>query len=293
MSFFRSPEGISNYHIFSRKSAIVYVEGGLKTLKLSQLLQNKFEVNSIDVKFWSSLFETFIPKSDVEFRAVGSKKTLLELAELIEEKQIEHVLVAMDRDYDNHLGKLVNGSGILYTYGYGWENDVWNPETIAIILDDLLPADGANKKYKANCYFAEFRKKLKDFFRVNVQISFFNERLVLNNNTAGLFDPVTLAIDEQRVADVLKNKDQAIRKTRLSPNQISFNVSRDVPCHIIGTFGKSVLGKIYFDSLKSKFTMNNEALDSLAISVFKRNLDLAKSGRLFYFYRKQFKNLKI
>ena len=45
--------------------------------------------------------------------------------------------VAMDRDHDLLNGKLFNIKGVVYTYGYSWENDVWQPEVIVDVFNTL------------------------------------------------------------------------------------------------------------------------------------------------------------
>jgi hypothetical protein len=52
---------------------------------------------------------------------------------------ISNVYVAMDRDMDNFKGELINCPGVFYTYGYSWENDVWNIDIIEEVFYTLCP----------------------------------------------------------------------------------------------------------------------------------------------------------
>jgi hypothetical protein len=60
----------------------------------------------------------------VACKSVGSKTTVKELALLVMTNQVPNVVIAMDRDYDNLRGAIIDWPTVLYTQGYSWESDV-------------------------------------------------------------------------------------------------------------------------------------------------------------------------
>jgi hypothetical protein len=125
VSFLRTARGLSNLHLFFRVDAVVFVEGGEHSYGFDEILEDRFNAYSPDIKFWGLMFDVYLPTKKCHYRAVGSKTTLHALAAQIRAGIIRHVIVCMDRDYDNLKGSLPVGAGILHTYGYSWENDVW------------------------------------------------------------------------------------------------------------------------------------------------------------------------
>jgi hypothetical protein len=79
------------------------------------------------------VFGLFAPDKRVYFKPLGSKTQLQPVAELLAAFGIRTALVCFDRDYD-HIRGLLTTPGVLYTYGYSWENDVWSPE----LIEDLF-----------------------------------------------------------------------------------------------------------------------------------------------------------
>jgi hypothetical protein len=139
MSFTRTPSGLSNQHLFVGVDAIVFVERGNRSFTYKEIESNNFTSESIDILFWQKIFEFFTPRVKYQFRAVGSKTTLTEIASNVISGKIKNVLVAMDRDYDTIKISLLPKKGIFYTHGYSWENDVWDINTIIEVFYAICP----------------------------------------------------------------------------------------------------------------------------------------------------------
>src|SRR5665213_77182 len=135
MSFQHSPAGLSNLHIFSRVDAIVFVEGG-ESRSIADVRSGKFDSISSDVAFWQRCFSELGPPIKLQFRAVGAKPTLLDLAREVAQG-VTGVYVAMDRDFDHLMGQAIRAPGVLYTFGYSWENDVWTEMVIEEVFYTL------------------------------------------------------------------------------------------------------------------------------------------------------------
>lgn len=136
--FRRTAAGISNQPLFLDVDIIVFVEGSGKTGKTfskAQAYAGKSNPHSIDVIFWQTVFSIFHPGPRLKFRPIGSKSTLISIGEDIVSGKAKNVYVAMDRDFQLK-GPFIQGKGIFYTYGYSWENDVWQPE----VLQDVITA---------------------------------------------------------------------------------------------------------------------------------------------------------
>lgn len=138
MSFTRTDSGISNLHIFLGVDCVVYVEGG-KSYNYEEVAAGGHSTESFDIQFWQSIFKIFKPSLRCTFRAIGSKLTLLLLAEKIRSGEISNIYVAMDRDFDNYKGSLINAKNVLYTFGYSWENDACQLVTIEEAFYMLCP----------------------------------------------------------------------------------------------------------------------------------------------------------
>ncbi|WBU53886.1 DUF4435 domain-containing protein [Paracoccus sp. SCSIO 75233] len=110
--FTRSKQGIENEHLFYNVDFVVYCEGK----------KVDGEGSSLDEVFWQRVFSE--NGLSVHCRSYGSKSEVMPLAEKIISEEISHVLVAMDRDYDDMRGISINHPKVFYTYGYSWESDV-------------------------------------------------------------------------------------------------------------------------------------------------------------------------
>lgn len=161
MIFRRTANGISNQHKFVNVDAIVFVEGG-ESYSKAEVYDGKFDI-SIDIQFWRGLFYIYGEGKRLQFRAIGSKATLMSIAEDIEAGKINNTYIAIDRDFDSINGKLIENKNVFYTYGYSWENDVWQLEiindvfnTIAIYNDMILDI-----KDKMSTIYHKFFKEIK------------------------------------------------------------------------------------------------------------------------------------
>jgi hypothetical protein len=162
LSFRRSNSGLSNLCLFYRVDAVVFVEGGGRTLTLEEVAGGAFNEIAHDAKFWSLIFRKLLPRFRFKFRAVGSKSTLLELASLVASEQVLRVIVCMDRDLDNYLGRIISHPRVAYTYGYSWENEAWSlHSTLGVFRKVGNVTDMASAISEIKSSFAAFRRRLQ------------------------------------------------------------------------------------------------------------------------------------
>lgn len=138
--FTRTIPGLNNQHIFHNVDYIVFVEGGVSFTK-KQIDQGCFNEESIDILFWSKILSKFKADSKFKFKAVGSKTAVRQVAEDIVNNNLTTVFAAMDQEFDRILGRTYNHSNVLYTFGYSWENDVWNEKVIHKIVTSSSAKD--------------------------------------------------------------------------------------------------------------------------------------------------------
>lgn len=130
MTFERSPQGQANRAIFYDVDFIVYTEGGS---------QQEGIARSFDALFWGGVFNSIA--APLRFRAIprGGKGQLVPLAEQIANGQSQKVIVAMDRDYDEIFGRIIDHKCVIYTFGYSYENDIYLVDKICSLADAMFP----------------------------------------------------------------------------------------------------------------------------------------------------------
>lgn len=130
MAFERTALGQQNRSLFLGVDRVIYVEGGRADKGFNE---------SFDGMFWKKIITELRP--DLRIRAIpkGSKNILVELAQNLDRDVSSNVLIAMDRDYDELAGLGLNKPGVIHTFGYSFENDVYHPDNLANLFSDLCP----------------------------------------------------------------------------------------------------------------------------------------------------------
>ena len=123
MIFRRTESGFASYHRFYRVDVVVFCEGGY-AIDVSAVLSGGGNSNTLDVLFWSSCVGLLRFDKTFHFKSIGSKTTLLSIAELAARLKISSISVCLDSDYDRILRRISPTSRTIYTHGYSWESDV-------------------------------------------------------------------------------------------------------------------------------------------------------------------------
>lgn len=122
--FNRTDGGLENTHLFHNADFTVYCEGNIPSDELS----------SRDEVFWEKIF--ILHGIKVHCQSHGGKNDLLKLAnEKVVTGKVSHVIVAMDRDYDDWRNVLINHPQVIYSYGYSVESDL----ILGLDPDRVLP----------------------------------------------------------------------------------------------------------------------------------------------------------
>jgi len=141
MTFRRTACGLANLYLFVGVDLIVFTEGGPRTVSKQRAMEGDFNSTAIDIAFWRELFTRVRPQLGVEFRALGSKNVLQDIAREIITNDIGHVCVAMDRDYDGLCSNTIVSPKVIYTRGYSWENELYNANIIERVFYDISRVD--------------------------------------------------------------------------------------------------------------------------------------------------------
>lgn len=124
--FERSRSGQQNRASFFEVDAICYVEGG-----------GGEGEHAPDVTFWTAVFSVKCPGKKIRCIAKGGKPVLQALAAKIVEDNLSNTFVAIDADYDYLQEKIIDDHRIIYTWGYSWENDVYNLDNMKLAYSAL------------------------------------------------------------------------------------------------------------------------------------------------------------
>ncbi len=163
--FTRTDRGESNKHLFCNKDFIVYVEGESKNKG-----EKEYSENSDDIRYWKPLFEHYLPEHTFKFQAFGSKKAVKDYANKIQSGAIQNVIAVMDRDYDHLKKEIIDHNNVIYSYGYSWENDICNEESISEAIIDIVgacPTHGDKVYRYIKMCFDNFKKDSKNIVEYN------------------------------------------------------------------------------------------------------------------------------
>lgn len=140
MTFRRTNSGLSNHHLFYDVQIVMYVEGGRASLSLQDLSEGASGSDAtLDAAFWKETLHAVGCSKRIKVISIGSKPTLLEIASGIADGSLRNVYVGIDRDFDMLDSDLAGTPGVMYTFGYSWENDVWSTETLLSVCGELCP----------------------------------------------------------------------------------------------------------------------------------------------------------
>jgi len=294
MNFHRTASGLTNLHIFVSVDVIIFVEGGRQSFSIDDVAAGLFTKNSVDLKFWQNIFTIFLHNGrKLQFRAIGAKTTISSIADLILNKQITNVWVAMDRDHDCFHDKLRIAPGILYTYGYSWENDVCIPDVIENAFWALVQIEMGSipVRNEIEDLFAQIHNKLRKAVYLDILISFYGGSLFPRDKPHTLCSlsgvnnkpSVNLAALSKLIRKLRRKYPRPIFLKRI----IDMEVARDCAGSVIACFYYRVLQFL----LKRHARLGNiekKIIDNIMIEKLVAYFDRNRSGDIFAHYAGQF-----
>lgn len=150
-------------HLFHKNKFILYVEG------------------EDDELFWGELLK----KANIEsyiIKQQGGKSQLEKYIEMIKADDVK-MAVAIDRDYSDFTGDIVNNEKIFYTYGHSIENSLYCPKTIERVIKSF-----AKKQVVSDCEIEKWLndsvETLKDLLIMDIANEKYNKGLaILGDNS--------------------------------------------------------------------------------------------------------------
>jgi hypothetical protein len=229
----RTPAGISNEHLFHNSEAVVYVEGGQSTRALNPAA-------STDVLFWRGLFDRFVAGRQFHFKPRCGKQTLLKLADGMADGTITRAFVCIDRDHD-HLRGLRQTPGVLYTFGYSWENDVWCSDTIEETFYTLCGVDRDSVRVRelVRGALAEFAARMRWPVRADVLMALRPDSAIPRGNLRCVTPPGRgwPTVDKKLLLTCVEEARTRSAGTKLRlPGEVRVEFWRDVYGHVLGYF---------------------------------------------------------
>jgi len=138
MMFRRSGSSLASLHLFYQVDVVVFCEGG-PSLTREMAMNPSIGGLTNDEIFWKNIVTQFAPSyKKYHFKSVGSKTTLVSLADDVIELKVKTVSICIDADYDRLLNKLKQCDRLISTYGYSWENDAVLPHVAHVVISRLI-----------------------------------------------------------------------------------------------------------------------------------------------------------
>jgi len=171
MTFMRTPGGLNSQRKFHRVELTFHIEG--KNMKATP----DFKVTELcDYLYYKSLLEHFLPGKKIKIKVLGCCNDVLEYNAVIEREKLKNNFSIVDRDFNGLLKSRINDKGIIYTYGYSWENDFWS-KTLCCYIVGMLSA-GSSKSIEKFC--TSLKRGIRRISILNkINIAFKSQDLVL------------------------------------------------------------------------------------------------------------------
>lgn len=136
--FARTDSGLTNLALFYSVDLVVFTEGGSRTLTVDEVMSGEENLAPKDSKFWRMILDKNGVAKPYAVKAIGSKTSVLNIAEKIEAGAVQNVAAAMDRDLDDFFRGALQSPLVLYTHAYSWEADVFTKELTKEQISQLL-----------------------------------------------------------------------------------------------------------------------------------------------------------
>lgn len=293
MSFQRTSSGLSNEYLFFSVDVIVYVEGGTSR-NYDEVLAGNYDPQSTDISFWQRIFQLFSPNKKYKFKSVGSKHTLNQIAEQIIQNNSSTVFVAMDRDFENVKGTQKKNNGIFYTFGYSWENDVWQAEVIKAAFYQLCPIcrSEVDPDVHIKPCFDDFDRIMRWVIYADLLLNLHDLKFIeFREKPDSIISPDITGkpqINRARIRSLIKQSKLSKTSRLMAGRKVRLNTKNDCYGHIFDVFGYRLL--IYLlKILCQNFPNVPKAIaHGIAIDKFTVEMQNGNLPNLFRHYEKQF-----
>jgi hypothetical protein len=289
-SFLRTASGINNSRHFYGVDVILYCEGGGGDYNISDILENKYCDNSNDILFWEKVLNEFKPNIKVKIKSIGSNTVVTSMRNHILENNIPNNYVAIDRDYKHMNISNYSISDIeLISYGYSWENDVWNTESALKIYQILTGTQhNISVENEFQNLFKKFERQLSKIITLDINLSTHHKESAFQKNPKKCCARFIKQTGKPK--PILKEflKDGKLLKTRLN-SKISFNYlitsnfSMDCQGHLLAEIYYRIIVYLVQKKIKKR-KIEKEIVYGMVIN------NLFKNNPLIYEHYKEITN---
>ena len=134
MSFLRTNNSFHAVHLFWQVDIVAFCEGGGENVKLEDIPGLKKSTLTPDVRYWTVVLTRKFPTAKIKILSVGNKTAVKEIYKGIKDSGSTHIHCCFDSDYEELLGTKTTENFVWYTWGYSWENDVFSPEVVDLVV---------------------------------------------------------------------------------------------------------------------------------------------------------------
>lgn len=290
MSLIRTRAGLANKHLFHGVDAMAYVEGGSKSYSHEQVMSGIYGVSSVDIPFWEGIFAVFKPNMKVKFCAVGSKSTILKIADQIIQFGIKTCYALMDRDSGNSRSDYSAKKNVFMTHGYSWENDVFQESVICNAIISLSGIGRATfNKYVVVCkHLKNFSLRMKPAVLFDHILSCCEKSFIPRNPTgSGMIDPKNVKVN----SEVIKNKYREHKDEIISSldkiDKSEIVACRDVYGHLYCHYCSNIIAVLVKDI--SRINVMKSMAINVSMNIFLQSLTQIPTSSVYLHYKVLFK----
>jgi hypothetical protein len=241
MIFKRTSGALFSLHKFFSVDKVIYCEGGDEEIDFQDIQAGRGAEETGDIRYWQEVTRFLGSSIKYKFKSVGSKTVAIAIAREIVAQQISTIVVCLDRDYDWHLGSKLTGDGVVYTYGYSFENDVISVPALRRLLARLIGRGDATRQLAIALEgdFRKFSKAAAYWSEADISLVAKNKPAIIPKSKPGycILAGSTPQIDEAKL-----RRDLISAGYRRRPRRVVIMDAKEGVRH---TYGKAVLLFVY------------------------------------------------
>lgn len=280
-------------HLFYSVNAVVFVEGGGRDYDIDDIANRRFSENSLDILYWSNIFQIFMPSAKLKFCSVGSKSQVLKIMNTV--GTTPKVFGAIDRDYDAHLN-ILPPPNTIWTGGYSIENDFFTPKSVRYAYCSLIEAADSDEVGKLiDSFFKDFSKIMKSIVYLDINLSINSTRFMpkgkgKNKLFISFQDQchVNRTYIKERIKEIKASKEDKFRfKIKLKDT----DPIQDCQGHCLSSYCIQSL-RILAQKFSLKINIKSKEIIKIVLQCFLRLLS-KNDSETYFFYRNQFELLRV
>jgi hypothetical protein len=256
MTLRRSSGSLGSLHRFYQADLVIFCEGG-PSLTVEEAVATAKTPSTLDTIFWTSVIANLGIVKKCHVKSVGSKPTLVSIADDVEALNIQSVTICLDSDYDRVSGRVSSCRRVVYTFGYSWESDVLSQSVLEKILACLVGPIPEQTRQLLVGALTRLEKDLVKWCEIDIALAVRKGIYILNRNkplSSADMQSIPPCLGEGKLTASLRNLGYARRPkrvVRVSPSnsiRIAYGklVSR-LLYHMVVTFAKQAIPGVRLD----------------------------------------------